>query len=99
MAGPIYKLWMFRYTEAWYQLSEEEQNSLLAKVVEALEQVGGKTVLTCVSAWSSEQWLTFGIEEFPDIETVQKHTEDLWELNWFRYLEGTSMLGTKWEPS
>ena len=31
MAQPIYKFFMARFSEAWYQLSEEEQNSLVAK--------------------------------------------------------------------
>jgi len=99
MAEPIYKLWMSKVTEAWYQLSDEEQNSHSAKITEAFERVGGKVVLICTPAWSSEQWLLFGIEEFPDIEAVQKHTQDLFELNHFRYFESTSMLGIKWKPS
>ena len=36
-------------------------------------------------------------EEFPDIEAVQKHAEDLMELDWYRYIEGVSILGTEWE--
>ena len=94
MAGPIYKLWMAKFTEAWYQLSQEEQSSLLAKVNEALEQVGGKRSIYCESAWSSEQWLGFGVEEFPDIEAVQKHTALLNELNWPRYITSMTLLGT-----
>ena len=41
----------------------------------------------------------FGLDEFPDIEAVQKFTELLHEQDHFRYIEGVSMLGTKWEPS
>jgi hypothetical protein len=40
MAQPIYKLFMGRFSEAWYRLSEEEQKSLIAKLDEALETVG-----------------------------------------------------------
>ena len=94
MAGPIYKLYMGRMTEAWYQLSEEEQNDLMTRI--GAERVGGKTVVECNSLWSSEQWLFFGVEEFPDIEAVQKHAEDLMEVDWFRYIESVSVLGTKW---
>jgi hypothetical protein len=97
MAGPIYKLWMAKYTDAWYQLSEEEQNSHNAKLDEALEKVDGKTIIICTSAWSSEEWLGFGLEEFPDIEAVQKHTQALMELGHYRYIESVSMLGTKFE--
>jgi NAD(P)H-dependent flavin oxidoreductase YrpB (nitropropane dioxygenase family) len=97
MAGPIYKLWMLKFTEAWYQLSEEEQNNRLAKIEETLQKAGGKRIITCSSAWSSEEWQGFGVEDFPDIEAVQKHTEALMELDHYRYMESKSLLGTQWE--
>ena len=99
MAGPIYSLFMFKPTQAWYQLSKEEQDKLMAKVGEALDRVGGKSVLMCNSAWSNEQWLGFGVEEYPDIEAVQKSKQILLELDWYRYVEGVSLLGSKWESS
>jgi len=95
MAEPIYKLFMGRFSEAWYQLSEEDQNSLIAKLNEALEKAGGKRPILCDSSWSSDQWSFAGIEEFPNIEAVRKFTAALQELNWFRYCESTSVLGTK----
>ncbi len=97
MTGPIYKLWQAKFTEAWYQLSQEEQRQRVAQVEEALTQVGGKRVLLCNSAWANEQWSAFGVEEFPDIEAVQKHSQLLDELNWYRYIESITTLGTRWE--
>ena len=97
MAQPIYKLFMGRFLEAWYQLPQEEQNRLLAKLNEALEKVGGKRPVLCDSSWSSDQWSFAGIEEFPNLEAVQQYTAVLRELNWFRYCESTNVLGTKWE--
>jgi len=99
MAGPIYKLWMFRYTDAWYQLSEEEQKSYFNRLQAAWKKVGGKMLMACESTWASEQWTMFGIDEFPDIEAVLKFTELLKEHDHFRYIESVSLLGTKWEPS
>ena len=87
MSKPIYKFFMARFTDAWYQLSEEEQNSLSAKVDATLEKVGAKRLILCSSDWSSEQWSLAGAEEFPNIEAVQKHTAALKELNWFRYCQ------------
>lgn len=98
MAKPIYKVWMGHVTDAWYALSQAEQNSLLQKVQGTLVQVGGKAVVTCDSSWSSEQTPLFGVEEYPDIEAVQKHAALLAELNWFRYIESTTVLGTEFQP-
>jgi hypothetical protein len=97
VAESIYKFFMARMLEPWYQLSKGEQNSLEAKLNEALEKVGGKRPILCDSSWSSDQWSFAGMEEFPNIEAVQKYMAALQELNWFRYCEGTSVLGTKWE--
>lgn len=98
MAGPIYKLFMARPTEAWYQLSEEEQNSLMAKNEESLAEVGVKAIVTCNSGWSNEEWMLFGMEEYPDMEAVHKHSADLQAMNWFRYVKSFSLLGTEWSP-
>jgi hypothetical protein len=99
MSQKIYKLWMFRFKEAWYQLSEEEQNSHNAKIRESFDKVGGKTIILCTPLWASEQWMAFGVEEYPDIEAVGKHAQFLFQQNHFRYFESESMLGIEWPPA
>jgi hypothetical protein len=98
MAGPVYKLWMTKPTEAWYQLSEEERERVDATALASLEKVGGKPLIRCTPAWASEEWMLFGVEEFPSIEAVQQHALDLFNAGHFRYLECKSMLGIKWPP-
>ena len=61
----IYKHFQMRFSEAWYQLSDEEQAGLMANVRPALDKAGGRVVILCGSSWSSEEWLGFGVEEFP----------------------------------
>jgi hypothetical protein len=95
MAQQIYKVFFFRPTEAWYQLSEPEKNKVKVKLAEALKKVGGKEVVLCFSGWNSEQYLGWGVEQFPNIEAVQKHHTLLVGLNWFRYAESNSYLGTE----
>jgi len=97
--APIYNLWMMRPTEAYFRLSEQERAALAAKSADALKQVGGKTILMCTPMWSAEQWALFGVEEFPSIEAVQKHTELLYGSEGSRYAESVSMLGTQWPPA
>ena len=96
MTQPIYKVYTGNMSEAWYRLSKEEQDSLLANVAEALDKVGGEIVVLCNSLWSGDGVMFFGVEKFPDIEAVQKHTELLSELNWLRYVNSKSILGTEW---
>jgi hypothetical protein len=37
----------------------------------------------------------FGVEEFPDLETEQRHEQILTDLNWSRYIESRTTLGTE----
>jgi hypothetical protein len=96
MTTPIYKLFLGKMTEAWHQLPEKEQHALLKKVEGALAQVGGKRVLMCNPSWCTEQWHFWGVEEFPNMEAVMQHTKLLADLNWERYSESTSVLGTSY---
>ena len=94
MAGPIYKMFHARMTEAWFQLSKEEQDALFKKVEEAATKVGGKSMIICDSSWMSEKWWFWGVEEYPNIEAVQEYAKQLNELNWFRYCDSETLLGT-----
>jgi hypothetical protein len=98
MSEPIYKFSTGRLLPEWYRLSQEEQDSLLAKLQEALEKLGAKKVIHCNTYWSTDQWMWAGVEEFPNIEAVQKYMATLQELNWGRYVEGNNVLGTKSGP-
>jgi hypothetical protein len=98
MAQPIYKLFQFRYTEAYYELSQDERNEMLEKLDAAFQKVGGKRIVLCDSSWSSEEWPVFGVEQFPDIEAVQQYAQALAELNLARYVVSTSILGTELQP-
>ena len=96
MEGPIYKFYRFRLTEAYYQLSQSERDNLEAKAEEFAKQFGIKQIIFCNSSWSNERWSAFGLEEFPDMATVQRHNAALLEADWFRYIETETMLGTAW---
>jgi hypothetical protein len=99
MAQPIYKVWFVKYKDPWYKLTAEEQNKLLAQNVESLKQVGAELVMIQTSAWSSEEWLAWGVEKYPDIEAVQKHTYNLFSMNWFEYMESQTCLGIDMPPA
>lgn len=95
MSQPIYELWQARFTEAWYQLAEEEQQRILKQVGESLEAVGGKTVVMCSASWSNERWPLFGVEAFPDLPALQRHQQTLSDISWLRFVESRTSLGTE----
>jgi hypothetical protein len=97
MTKPIYKVFLAHPTEAGYQLPDEERNELWAKHNEAVEKYGVKSTLICDSSWASEQFLFWGVEEFPNIEAVQEFHKILNDIDWFRYFEAVTLLGTQME--
>jgi hypothetical protein len=95
MEKQIYKLFLGRPKETWYDLSEKERENLQIQMDNELKKVGGKRIILCSSSWSSERWWAFGVEEFPNIEAVQKLSLALHELNVWKYFENDSFLGIK----
>lgn len=75
-------------------LTQAERDALLAKIGELRAQHGIKPIVTCNSAWNDERWASFGLEEFPDMQTVVDYTAALTALNLFRYVDSETMLGT-----
>lgn len=95
--NPIFKVWMMRPTDAWYEMSEEERNAFTARSEEILNDAGGKMIVRCACGWSNERWALFGVEEFPSIEAAQQHAGQLTAAGHFRYSDGVSVLGTPWK--
>src|SRR5262249_974887 len=95
MAQPVYKAFFVKFQEPWYQLSKAEQDELMKKVSAARDKVGGKLQLICNANWCTDAIQGFGVEMFPSIEAAQQHNKLLQELNWFRYIDGISALGTE----
>ena len=100
MAGTIYKLWMTRgHTEAKRQLSKEEWADIRTEREEVIKKVGGKNIVIAYTRWCSDEWVAFGVDEFPNIEALQEAT-GLWEkMDLFRYYDSVSLLGSEWRPS
>jgi len=95
MTQPIYRLAQFRYTEAWYVLSKEEQARLVDLVNRSVKNAGGEVVVSCAQVWASENFIGFHVEKFPSLEALQMHTMTLYELGWYRYVEASSTLGVE----
>lgn len=98
MSQPIYVLVVAKgHTEAWHQLSKEAQDDLWAKVVESGKPYNVHWVILCKSRWADEEIFDWGVLEYPDFESYLKRVNALEELNWWRYFDAHTILGTKWE--
>jgi hypothetical protein len=98
MSKPVYLLVIAKdFTQAGYQLSEEERQNLWSKVQEVDKQAGAKFIISCNSRWADEEISGWGVLEYPDMETYWKKVEELEKLDWWRYFSAKTILGTKME--
>jgi hypothetical protein len=98
MSKPVYLLVLSKgFTEAYYQLTKEEQDKLWFKVIEIDKQAGAKWQISCSSRWADEETYNWAVIEYPDMETYQKKVEELEKLNWWRYFSAKTILGTREE--
>ncbi len=59
------------------------------------KQVGGQRTMIGDSSWSSEEYPGFFIEVFPDVAALQKYTAYLNQLNFLRYFDTLTVVGTE----
>jgi hypothetical protein len=94
---PIYHLVLGQgFTEAWYQLSQDERDALWAKVEEAEQRAGSRWVILCDSRWADESVFDWGVLEYPDMEAYRTKVAKLEKLSWWRYWTSSrTILGTR----
>ena len=99
MGKPVYVLVLGKgLSEAGYQgLQQGQVQEEVKKAFASRDQAGGKVIVNCDSRWSSQQWMGFSVEEYPSVEALQEHMKRLKEMNWWRYVENTTILGTAQE--
>jgi hypothetical protein len=95
MTGPIFSLWMMRYTQAWYALAPDAREKLMEQVMQALTDTGGEFLFAYQTIWSNERWQWFGVERYPDLEAVNQHAMKLYAIDWYNYVDSQVFLGTE----
>jgi hypothetical protein len=97
MSKKIYKLCLIRgYTEAYYQLSEEEKKQLWDHVTNAIEKAGAKMATPYYNCrWSNDKYLTFFTMEYPSVEAAMMDTAGVEEAGLFRYIVSETILGVE----
>ena len=95
MSEPVYKLVVFKgYTEAYYQLSKEEQRRLYDKATAVDEKYGVEWVVQCDSRWATEAIPWWDVIKYPSMEACQQSTAESENFDWWRYVDAESTLGT-----
>lgn len=95
MSKPIFKLCLVRgFTDAYYQLSDEERDRLWKQDEEGLKKVGAKVVGPYYECrWSNDKYASFFIIEYPDIEAAISETANADQAGLFKYILSETILG------
>lgn len=92
---PIIRLYFTKIKEAFYDLTEEEKSAFMRKDRENLDELGMRAIKMIDCRWSNEEWDYIGIEEWPNLEALEKRGKfEKNELKVFRYVESKTYLGT-----
>ena len=92
---PIIRLLFAKIKEAFYELSQKEQQEFMIKDRKNLEELGCKVIMMVDCRWSTQEWNYIGIEEWPTIEALEKRAKfENEELTSYRYVESKTYLGT-----
>src|SRR4051794_22994194 len=95
MAQPIVKLVLVRgYTEAYYQLSDGERDTLWTGVGDVIARVGAKMIGPYYDArWSNDKYGSFFLMEYPDVEAAIADSAGVEKLGLSRYMQSETILG------
>ena len=94
MGERVIYLFLASTKDSWYELPEEEQNKMMAKVGESRDAAGGKGIVTASCEWSTPDFQFFGVEEYPSIQALQGHMARQREMGFMAHLEETYVVGT-----
>lgn len=95
MSGLVCKVFILRrFTEAGYALTSEGRAAKLAELAETRQQAGARLLVNAAAAWSRYEIDRFGAEVFTGIESLKKYTAALDKIDWFRYVESETFIGT-----
>jgi hypothetical protein len=91
----IIRIMFAKIKDAYFELSEEEQQEFMRKDREKMEELGYKLHFMLDCSWSSDEWQFIGIEEWPSmesIEEIEKFHEEVLEVS--KYGEYKTYLAT-----
>lgn len=89
----ITHIFVARHTEAWYGASEETRAGLM-QTQEQNETLGSRFVMVGYTRPVQEEWEAWGLELYPSMEALKQSALAMEKVDWWRYFEARTFLGT-----
>ena len=90
---PIYRAYLARLTSYGHTLSQETLDGAGGRAIEKAHENGGVILASAYTRWNNEAWSYFGIERYPDMESVVRYSQYLSTSGWYGIWEARSHLG------
>jgi hypothetical protein len=102
---PVYRLYLAKTQPPAQQMQkqqpgdtdnpsyQEELEQLIELSTESMHRAGAKTLLSAYMRWNSEEWEYFGIERYPTVQALIRHSQFLSSNGWYRLTQARSFLG------
>lgn len=91
---PIYRLYFSRLSDYALELPREELEVIYGRNTDYQNMAGIKPLLNAYVTWNNEEWEYFGIERFPNLETMIRYSQFMTDTGWYRIIHARSYLGT-----
>jgi hypothetical protein len=91
----IIRIMFAKIKPAFHELTEQEQQEFMSKDRKRMEELGYKLHFMLDCSWSTDEWQFIGIEEWPNMEAIEKINKFYEEeLETSKYAEYKTYLGT-----
>ena len=91
--NPIYKLWIVKNDPAVIDFPDDLQSVILEKHAALFRECSSQMLLVCDSSWCNEAYTSFGLEVYPDFESLQSIHAQLVRLGWRKGFNAITYLG------
>lgn len=91
---PIYRLYFSRLSELAEQTPRAELEVIYGRNTDFQNMAGIKPLLNAYVTWNNEEWEYFGIERFPNLDTMIRYSQFMTDTGWYRYINARSYLGS-----
>lgn len=93
---PLVKIILFKPKESFYRKSPEERINFTNSVIDKQKEFGVKTLIPfCKCFYTNEEWTHFAVEEYPDLETLEKYNDWVFSVGMQRDWESRVYLGPR----
>jgi hypothetical protein len=93
ISNPVYKLWIIKHNPAGVDDTDDLWKIMMEKHNALYQECNSQVILACDSNWCNENYPSFGLSAYPDVDSNRKIQAGLDKLGWRKRMECITYLG------